>query len=252
MEGDQLSYVVGDASHAYESHELSQKVRKDNIPEDIGVKKFRRHFIMLKPDILIVYDVLEAEKPVDWSWLIHNYHGLKLDTENKTVETTYEDRGGRVTLFGGSPISYDVNDKFTVEPLNLIKKLNAKGELVTYENHWHFKAKTKEKQEKMKFLAVIQVTDNLQYSKVVPSENGVYEILDWEITANMDPNTPARIKVEKNDESLEFISHLETIDNLKSNQKEGMSRLIESVGGEKHINIAGDIYPKSILNALKR
>ena len=71
----------------------------------MSVKKFRRHFILLKPDILIVYDVLEAEKPVDWSWLIHNYHGLKLDAENKTVETTYEDRGGRVTLFGGSQIA---------------------------------------------------------------------------------------------------------------------------------------------------
>jgi hypothetical protein len=70
------------------------------------------------------------------------------------VETTYEDRGGRVTLFGGSPISYDVNDKFTVKPVNFIKKLNAKGELVTYENHWHFKATTKEKQEKMKFRRV--------------------------------------------------------------------------------------------------
>ena len=252
MEGDQLSYVVGDASHAYESHELSQRVRKDKTPDDMGVKKFRRHFILLKPDILIVYDVLEAEKPVDWSWLIHNYHGLKLDAENKTVETTYEDRGGRVTLFGGSQISYDVTDKFTVEPFNFIKKLNAKGELVTYKNHWHFKATTKEKQEKMKFLAVIQVSDNLEYSVVVPSEKGVYEILDWKITANMDVNAPARIKVEKNDGSLEFISHLETSDGLESNQKEGLSRLIEFIGGDKHINTAGDVYPKSILNALTR
>ncbi len=104
----------------------------------------------------------------------------------------------------------------------------------------------------MKFLAVIQVSDNLEYSVVVPSEKGVYEILDWKITANMDANAPARIKVEKNDGSLEFISHLEMSDGLESNQKVGLSRLIESIGVEKQINTAGDVYPKSILNELKR
>lgn len=104
----------------------------------------------------------------------------------------------------------------------------------------------------MKFLAVIQVSENLEYSEVVPTEKGVYEILDWKITANMDANAPARIKVEKNDGSLEFISHLEMSDGLESNQKVGLSRLIESIGVEKQINTAGDVYPKSILNELKR
>ena len=49
---------------------------------------------------------MEANKPVDWSWLVHNYHGLKLNAENKTVETTYYDRGGRVTLFGAADLNY--------------------------------------------------------------------------------------------------------------------------------------------------
>ena len=65
---------------------------------------------------------MESRIPVDWSWLIHNYDGLKLNAENKTVETTYKDRGGIVTLYGSSDIDYSVTDKFLVEPKNFIGK----------------------------------------------------------------------------------------------------------------------------------
>ena len=58
---------------------------------------------------------MESRIPVDWSWLIHNYDGLKLNAENKTVETTYADRGGKVTLYGSSDIDYSVTNKFLVE-----------------------------------------------------------------------------------------------------------------------------------------
>ena len=35
--GESLSYAVGDGSHAYQAHELSMKVRKDNTPNNMEV-----------------------------------------------------------------------------------------------------------------------------------------------------------------------------------------------------------------------
>ena len=37
IRGESLSYAVGDASHAYQAHELSMKVRKDNTPNNMEV-----------------------------------------------------------------------------------------------------------------------------------------------------------------------------------------------------------------------
>ncbi len=245
INGEKLTYVLGDASHAYQAHELSAKNRKDNTPNDMGVKYFRRHYLLIKPNILIVYDEMEAHKPVDWSWMIHNYHGLKLDTQNNTVETTYKDRGGRLSLFGGRPINYTVTNKFKVEPKNFIQKANANGEILEYKNHWHFKSTTLEKQKKMRFLAIIQVSDDLNYQEVNRIEkSSEFEVAGWKISANMDVNSPGKISLESNDGNVKFISHNGT------NGSE--SKLYEKINGKKVVKSASDHLPRSIINVSKR
>ncbi len=245
IEGKQLTYVVGDASHAYEAHELSAKNRKDNTPNDMEVKFFRRHYLLIKPNLFIVYDEMEAHKPVDWSWLVHNYHGLKLDAENKTVETTYDDRGGRVTLFGGADLNYSVTDKFSVEPKNFLRKNDAQGNFLTYNNHWHFKATTQEKQDKMRFLAIIQVSDDLRYNSIAVSKNvDQFQVDGWTIKANLDPTTPGWITVKNKDETVRFYSHVPS--------EGGATKLVEYLEGKEFVKIVKDSYPKSIISASKR
>ena len=245
IQGEQLSYVVGEASHAYQAYELSPKTRKDNTPNDLEIKFFRRHYILLKSNLFIVYDEMEAHKPVDWSWLIHNYHGLKLNVENKTVETTYKNWGGRVTLFGGEAIDYTVTDQFTVEPKNFIRKIDPYGNLLTYDNHWHFKATTQNKQDKMRFLAIIQVSEDGSYDEVSPSENGnEFEVDGWTVKANLDTSTPGLISIQNNEGTVEFYSHVPT--------KRGLAELVEIIDGQKIVKTAGDNYPKSIISASKR
>ena len=242
--GESLSYAVGDASHAYQAHELSLKARKDNTPNDMEVDVFKRHYILLKPNIFVVYDELESKSPVDWSWLIHNYDGLKLNSENKTVETTYKDRGGKVTLFGSTDLDYSVTDKFLVEPKNFIGKKDPYGNLLTYKNHWHFKATTKDKQQKMRFLAIIRVSDNLNYHPIVLNSEDKFEINGWTIKANLDISTPAYINIINDDLGLHFQSN--------TPNEDGVSKLIEIVNGEKIIKMASDSYPASIISASKR
>ena len=245
INGEKLTYVLGDASHAYQAHELPAKSRKDNTPNDMGVKFFRRHYLLLKPDIFIVYDDMEAYKAVDWSWMIHNYHGLKLDYQNKSLETTYTDRGGRLTLYGGKPIDYIVTDKFKVEPKNYIQKTDANGDILEYKNHWHFKSTTLEKQKKMRFLAIIQVSDDLSYDKVIQIEKGnEFHVSGWKINANMDINTPGKIVVESKLGDVKFLSH---------DGAEGkVSKLFEKINGKDVVKSVIDRLPKSIISASKR
>jgi hypothetical protein len=245
IDGEQLTYAVGDASYAYQAHELSPKQRKDNTPNDMEVKFFRRHYLLIKPNLFIVYDEMEAHKPVDWSWLVHNYHGLKLNAEHKTVETTYDDRGGRVTLFGGANLKYSVSDKFSVEPKNILRKNDPNGNSLTYNNHWHFKATTKEKQQKMRFLAVIQVSDDLTYTPIRLSENiDEFQVDCWIIKANLDITSPGLITVQNQEETVQFCSH--------DPSEEGAAKLVEQVDGKEIVKIVKDTYPISIVSASKR
>ena len=50
-------YVVGDAMTIY--------------PASLGLTKFHRHFVYLKPDLIVIVDDLEATRPARVEWLLH-------------------------------------------------------------------------------------------------------------------------------------------------------------------------------------
>ena len=54
IQGEQISYAVGDASYAYSGIVDGKEI-------DHGMKLFRRHYLMLRPSIIIIYDELEAD-----------------------------------------------------------------------------------------------------------------------------------------------------------------------------------------------
>jgi len=67
-ETDSISdYLIGDAEDIYR-------------PE-AGLTRFQRHFVFLKPDVIIVLDELEAEQPSRFEWLLHTEGAVsKVDT----------------------------------------------------------------------------------------------------------------------------------------------------------------------------
>lgn len=85
-DNEALTYTLGDASHAYDSIRTPfwiDRMEKSEVaytPEnglgDPGVTRFRRHFLFLKPDVIVVYDELEARKPVVWTWLLHSHNRM--------------------------------------------------------------------------------------------------------------------------------------------------------------------------------
>ncbi|MGY8719083.1 MAG: DUF4962 domain-containing protein, partial [Verrucomicrobiia bacterium] len=99
LNGDKLSYAVGNASNAYDS--LDEKF-------DAGLKTFRRHMIMLRPDVVVIYDELEAQEPVEWSYLLHAYNEISLDEKNQILTTANRTGHARVSLTGSSELDWSV------------------------------------------------------------------------------------------------------------------------------------------------
>ena len=74
-----FDYVIGDAYGIY--------------PRDLGLRRFLRHVIYLKPDIFIIVDELETWAPSTFEWLLH-YEG----TLQKIAEDTFILTNGDVSL----------------------------------------------------------------------------------------------------------------------------------------------------------
>ena len=96
----------------------------------------------------------------------------------------------------------------------------------------------------MRFLAIIRVSDNLNYHPIFLNSEDKFEINGWTIEANLDISTPAYINIINDDLSLHFQSN--------TPNEDGVSKLIEIVNGEKIIKMASDSYPASIISASKR
>ena len=96
----------------------------------------------------------------------------------------------------------------------------------------------------MRFLAIIRVSDNLNYYSIVSNNEDKFEINGWKIEANLDISTPAYINIINDDLGLHFQSN--------TPNEDGVSKLIEIVNGEKIIKTVSDSYPASIISASKR
>lgn len=114
-----ISYAVGDASNAYSASDLKSKY--------LGLNRFRRYYLMLRPSTIVIYDELEAEHPAEWTWLLHHDTGLEIDVENKTIEAKNDGETASFTSTG--PIYFEM-EKFNGEVTGsskLIEKINGES-----------------------------------------------------------------------------------------------------------------------------
>lgn len=203
LESDRLGYAVGNASRAYDSP--TEK-------HDAELKTFRRHLVMLRPDILVIYDELEAVKPVSWTYLLHSYNPIHIHPDGRQL--TVENKRGRasVRLFGSVDTRWSVTDEYPVPAKNWRGILDQEGNLIEYpDNAWHFSAESPET-PRMRFLAVYALQSLGEEATeaapaVVPTDRpGVYRVGEWEISAAMDPAQPAMIRVRDQADTLVFAS----------------------------------------------
>ena len=204
-EGEEISYVVGDASHAYGQVTSPLWLQRGRLsgteytPEkgwDVNrLSLFRRHLVQLgNSGLFVVYDELEGKEAVTWDYLLH--------TIEQPMDVTEEQGGLRVLgrnnaqgvsvahLFASRPMEWQQTDTFFVAAIDWKKRLGKK-----LSNHYHFRA-TSDKADKICFLNILDVHgENRADIPVVRSGNRI-TAGDWVITCNLNGEQPAFLHIE--------------------------------------------------------
>jgi|GEM_PF-60419 len=189
LTGEHLSYAAGNASHAYHSSQKRQ---------DAGLKLFRRHVLMLRPDILVIYDELEADHPAAWSWLLHCYQPMKADHDTHRITAANKSGRAIVHLYSSSETDWRLTDKYAVPAENWRQIRDEQGKLITYPNNaCHFSANS-QKCKRIRYLAILQVRPNGQtrdydFNKIIRMDSNHLRIGKWKITAVLDPDKEAKL-----------------------------------------------------------
>jgi len=201
LETEELSYAVGNASRAYDSP-------TENF--DAGVKSFRRHLLLLRPDVLVIYDELEAEKPVNWTYLLHSYDRIRIDPEKRHLAVRTSKGRTDVRLLASAGLDWAVTEEYPVPARNWRGIRDEDGKLLEYPNDaWHFSAQS-EKTRAMRFLAIYRLQpaegaeDEASKDFVQEIPPGAYRIGGWVIHAAMDAGTPAVLTVRNTGGTLAF------------------------------------------------
>lgn len=208
---DKINYVLGDASNAYgnvisplwleRAEQSDVKFDKENGWDENHVKTFRRHLVDLgNTGWILVYDELEADKPVSWHYLLHSVAGpIEVDTtSNSYVHISTVNRGakGDAFLFSSGKLQCDTTDQFFVPAVNWLKG-DAKGNFKKYPNHHHFTAKS-EKAPVYRYAALIN-THALKHPSKTPEirPDGRIRVPGWLITVNLSTEGKPSFRVEK-------------------------------------------------------
>lgn len=242
LNSDKISYAVGDASNAYSGKDENEK-------NDLGMKKFRRHYIMLRPSTIIIYDELEADHKATWSWLLHNDFGLEINAKENQILAANEEGKAKVNLFSSSDIDFQVTDQFAIPVENWTDKTNSEGEVIDFVDQWHFSAVSKEKMEKMRYLAIFQILPNGDFEAVESNvSSGEFSLGDWQINADMNTAHPGRVSVHKKDGSIALVSSgtLNIGGKTFGDLDKSSSKLVELKNGIYILKETEDIIPHSI------
>ena len=233
-EGEELSYVVGDASNAYgevvsplwlERGRLSGTRYTPEMGWDENkLDFFRRHIVQLgRSGLFVVYDELAAKEPVKWNYLLH--------TVELPMEITGEEGGLRILgknkadgisvahLFSSQEMTYAQTDTFFVAAVDWKNRLGK-----SMDNHYHFTATTTPCTRTC-FLNVIDVHGNNRPDIIVTRDGNSILADGWVIECNLagDSTPYLRIRNDHKNVSLDF--------NYDTNK--GVTTIIDHVNGKK-------------------
>jgi len=129
--GDALDVVAGEAIDNYED-----------------LHRWGRRILFFKPNVILIHDVLEAEEPATFQWLLHAESPFILGENNLQLET----KGGQVEVDFLRPekLTLSQSDVFDTPPHEWAK-LNLK--------EWHFTAATEKPQDAMEFITLFRIDE---------------------------------------------------------------------------------------------
>jgi len=203
---EDFTYILGDASHAYgdmdtpfwidRMKQFEVEYTKENGFGNPHIKKFRRHLAFLRPNVVIMYDELEAENPVTWTWLLHSYNPIKKGDEDNILWGENEVAKSRVDIFASSGLKSDISNEFFSPAINWKNRgSDDGGKAYEYPKHWHVEVAMDGKSKAMRILSIIQIKEDgtLENISQPLRKNGSIIIGEWEIKAEMNADKQASL-----------------------------------------------------------
>ena len=125
---DFYDYTLGDASKAYNSL----------------LNVFNRHVVHIKPGIFVLFDELEAPKPVNFEWWLHSLSEMKVDDNSKIINISRGDARLKVRFLQSGKLNFTQIKGFPDAPPE-------HGE----PDHYHTIATTSSKSTKANYITLI-------------------------------------------------------------------------------------------------
>jgi hypothetical protein len=221
--GKKISYVLGDASHAYNGafpkygvdpeKPLEPGFNKLGVPITLehgfgkpGVTRFRRHLVMLRPSHVLIYDELEAEKPVTWTFMLHSLKPIE-QLGNDWFCGANDKAAGYVQLFCSSPVIGNVTDKFFGVPVDEENKRGGQNP-----PNWHVSISTDKKIASTRFLTVIEIApgkkigDKSKPLKAKGKDRVQLEVGDYIITAELNATKPSFLEIHDSTDTCALVT----------------------------------------------
>lgn len=252
LTGNHIQYVMGDASQAYGDikndfwldrfKQINVLPNKANGYGDAGVTLYRRHMLQLEGGYIILYDELEAKRPVKWT---SQFQVPYCDVIPKVVDPAKHQRFDvnstngfvSVDVFADEKVNMMIHNIFAEPAVNWNNVTGPDGKVIRYKNQWHV-GLTSLPKEKFRYLSILQLKDTkLAEVKCIENKAGSYSfsIGDWVISAQLDGNQPAVLQVRN-----EKIKALFNYGNIAASldrqsfvhQQKGSSMLVEQLNGK--------------------
>lgn len=248
-EGENISYMVGDASNAYGKVTAPIWLKRGEIsgtaytPEkgwdENKVNLFRRHIIQLgKTGVYVIYDELEGKEPVKWSYLLHTVElPMEIKEDIHKVTVTGKNKVGGIStahLFCSAQTEQAMTDTFFCAPINWKNVTNVQGKTVKYSNHWHFSSTTIPCAT-ARFLTIIDTHGDNRSDVEVTRQGNEFQVDRWVISCNLSERGKASIHVTNQTDKVSL--------SYDADKQEGATLITDRVKGKQVKKVLTDYLP---------
>lgn len=140
FDGTGHSWVVGDASDldVYEGE----------------LTRFERRALFVKPDLAVIHDLLAADEPSRFQWLLHTVAPIDLDGDEQQLDVTSGEAAMRARFLRPTGLQFEVTDEYPVHPYDGYGTVPVPEDELAQE--WHLTASAEPATER-EFLTAIDV-----------------------------------------------------------------------------------------------
>ncbi len=238
LDGENITYTMGDASKAYVKFDISAinwitvlnnaQVYKPEYgfildeDDDPKVKKFRRHLAFLRPNIIVVYDELESDKEVTWTFQLNGLErsNMKINVTDNSLIADTDNCDALAKIFASTELVTSLADTSYVKPNDWLNPQRGRPAKKFERQQFHSKFENMQKCKQMRFMAIIQIdeSNSMTFIDVKPDSNNIITIGNYRIKGQLDINKEARLEIE-NTQSGEYLLYGPTEKSMRAGSR---------------------------------